>query len=421
MSDRPPQRPKPPAPVEEPSSLSQRRAPDATAGRYSMTTDRPPPRARKVSAPPSKPPSSSDRDPERTMQLGSWNPNADPPLQRTVNTFPGYAAPEPTPPPQNLPKITGYSSKPTPPPDSDTDPTTAYDRTAMRDALNLTPQEATPPYLASSRAYGSPSVPPLPAGSIARGPAPHAHPSYEPPPQTSRSVHPGPNVALRNAPVTPTPKPTQMMLNSADVASAIAQAHSADMPIAPPAAPSVSQLTPSPRLSTPLPRPAPPPRKSIPDDTPAWQGEFDPGQDVDWQKLWLATQRRAWRSLVIVPSGDEADSLPVAKALSVVAFHHLGKTIRVVDATKLTLGELESRSNEVALHKSRGDTVIIALSPLRSSPASLTLAQSADAAILCVSLGRSDIAAANEALDQIGRDRFLGSIILKSPSESFGV
>ena len=47
------------------------------------------------------------------------------------------------------------------------------------------------------------------------------------------------------------------------------------------------------------------------------------------------------------------------------------------------------------------------------SPAALALAQAADAAILCVGLGSSAIDEAERIVEELGRDRVLGSVIFR--------
>jgi hypothetical protein len=58
--------------------------------------------------------------------------------------------------------------------------------------------------------------------------------------------------------------------------------------------------------------------------------------------------------------------------------------------------------------------VLIALGPVLERPASLALAQAADAAILCLVLGDGSIAEATRTIEEIGRERFLGSVILRA-------
>lgn len=129
---------------------------------------------------------------------------------------------------------------------------------------------------------------------------------------------------------------------------------------------------------------------------------------VAWEKIWLATQRRPWRSLAVIPAGPGAFTLGVARALAEVGSRHLGLPMRVTDATGVNLSRLEAFLSE--LRARRG---LLALGPVLERPASLALARAADAVLLCLVLGESSISGARETIDEVGRERFLGSVLLK--------
>jgi hypothetical protein len=194
----------------------------------------------------------------------------------------------------------------------------------------------------------------------------------------------------------------------------------AGSPVQPPQQQQSSQRPPPALVRAPSPPPVggpissrpPPPRKKE-GPSPAWDGNFDPGDDVDWQKLWLATQKKSWRSLVVLASGSECETLRVAQALALVGWHHLGKTIKVIDATKLSLGDLETRLSEVASRTARGETVIVALASVVEKPAALALAQAGDAVILCVTLGETKIGNAEKSLKELAREKILGTVIVE--------
>jgi hypothetical protein len=129
---------------------------------------------------------------------------------------------------------------------------------------------------------------------------------------------------------------------------------------------------------------------------------------IAWEKIWLATQRRPWRSLAVIPAGPGAFTPGVARALAEVGSRHLGLPVRVTDATGITLARLEAFLTE--LRARRG---ILALGPVLERPASLALARAADAVVLCLVLGESSISGAQQTIDEVGRERFLGSVLLK--------
>jgi hypothetical protein len=140
---------------------------------------------------------------------------------------------------------------------------------------------------------------------------------------------------------------------------------------------------------------------------------FDPTSAIAWQRLWLATQRRPWRSLAVIPAGTGAKTPRIARALAGVGSSHLGLSIRVTDATAITLAGLEACLNAWIEPRDSLRRVLLALGPVLEDPASLALAQAADAAILCLVLGESSISEAERTIEEVGRARFVGSMILK--------
>jgi hypothetical protein len=141
---------------------------------------------------------------------------------------------------------------------------------------------------------------------------------------------------------------------------------------------------------------------------------FDAVTAIEWQKLWLATQRRSWRSLAVVPVGGGIPTPRVARALAEAGSSHLGPGMMVTDATNVTLEWLRASMESWTKRRGHVDRVLIALGPVLERPASLALAQAADATILCLVLGESSISDAARTIEEVGRERFLGSVILRA-------
>jgi Mrp family chromosome partitioning ATPase len=54
--------------------------------------------------------------------------------------------------------------------------------------------------------------------------------------------------------------------------------------------------------------------------------------------------------------------------------------------------------------------VILALPPIKSSPVAVSLAQSADSVVLCISMEHMRLTDAKKTIDAIGRDHFVGAV-----------
>lgn len=139
----------------------------------------------------------------------------------------------------------------------------------------------------------------------------------------------------------------------------------------------------------------------------------DPADDPEWQRLWLATLRRPWNSLAIVPSWNNAPMVRMAHVLAAVGQRHLDRSIVVIDATDLQLDELSYVMDQMKTYKESGQSVLIALGLIAKKPPCLSVAQAADACLLCLQMGSSTFKDANRIIDDIGREQFVGSFALR--------
>ena len=88
------------------------------------------------------------------------------------------------------------------------------------------------------------------------------------------------------------------------------------------------------------------------------------------------------------------------------------------DATEVSLATLTSELSALVERARRTDRSVVALPPLLASPAGIALARAVDALILCISLGESAVAEAEQVLAEVGRDRVLGCVIIRERKAS---
>ncbi len=131
-----------------------------------------------------------------------------------------------------------------------------------------------------------------------------------------------------------------------------------------------------------------------------------PSLPEDIRDLWFASLRHEWSALVVLPADDRgASALPLAGALAKIG------GIELVCAEGVTPDSSTRLTQDMLAAAARGRT-IIALDPVVSNPAGLAIALAADAVLLCVTLGQTEIAAARRTVELIGRDRFIGCVTL---------
>ena len=140
----------------------------------------------------------------------------------------------------------------------------------------------------------------------------------------------------------------------------------------------------------------------------------EPWRDPEWQRLWLAVESRPWRSLALIPAGDGGNvdfSLVIAVTLSRTGMVHLGHPVQVADATQVPLQQLARFLSEVRRCTNEGERLLVALPPLSNSPITTSIAQTVDAAVLCVLLEKMSFAQGKKTVSAVGQSRFLGSAI----------
>jgi hypothetical protein len=140
----------------------------------------------------------------------------------------------------------------------------------------------------------------------------------------------------------------------------------------------------------------------------------EPWRDPEWQRLWLAVECRPWRSLALIPASEGAAlefSLIVAVTLSRTGMIHLGRPLQVADATQVPLDQLVRFLSEVRRCTTDGERLLVALPPISNSPITTSIAQTVDAAVLCVLLEKMSSSQSKNTVKQVGHARFLGSAI----------
>jgi len=140
----------------------------------------------------------------------------------------------------------------------------------------------------------------------------------------------------------------------------------------------------------------------------------EPWQDAEWQRLWLAIEGRPWKTLALIPAGGGASpqfTPLIAMILSRTGMVHLGSPVQVADATHVSLNQLTAFFGEVERSTRQGERLLIALPPTGENAITVSIAQAADAALLCILNERMSSSAAKRTVRLIGASRFLGSAI----------
>lgn len=158
------------------------------------------------------------------------------------------------------------------------------------------------------------------------------------------------------------------------------------------------------------------------------------------QELWFATRRREWKSLVVVPASPGTSVLQIAQALGEVGGAIRMSPVQVVNAEGMDLDRIAllvmdlsgadqqpaaksavwtsapegaGREAQTARSAPQSRATIVAIEAVAENPLILPLALAADAVLLCVEMGRTRLADARHTIELIGRDRIIGTVLLR--------
>jgi hypothetical protein len=135
---------------------------------------------------------------------------------------------------------------------------------------------------------------------------------------------------------------------------------------------------------------------------------------AELQQLWFACLRREWSSLVVIPAHSGGSSLYVARSLAEVGGLHRNNPIKLIAAEGNDLTATSKLIIDMTGHVASGGLVIVALDSVVQNQAGIPIALAADAALLVVTYGESDLESARKTLDIVGHDRFVGTVSFQS-------
>ncbi len=140
--------------------------------------------------------------------------------------------------------------------------------------------------------------------------------------------------------------------------------------------------------------------------------------DVRLQKLWLGVEKREWRSLAVLGASPSVETIHIAELLAQLAWRYRGQPSGVCDLRDLSMRLIDYQVQEMHDQLSAGTRLVVALRSMFDNPTAIPMAKQTDAVLLCIALGETNFKAAEETIAAVGRDRVLGSIVLRRRSST---
>lgn len=133
-----------------------------------------------------------------------------------------------------------------------------------------------------------------------------------------------------------------------------------------------------------------------------------------WQRLWLRCHQSDWQSLGLVGSSarDPEAMLEIAQGLARIG-KELGQELAVFDARKIGLVDMDGTLQQVKALTQKGKRCLVVLNLVSENATTVPMVQSLDAALIGVFIGETSVTAASRTIDEAGRSKFLGSIVLQ--------
>lgn len=147
--------------------------------------------------------------------------------------------------------------------------------------------------------------------------------------------------------------------------------------------------------------------------------------DLRLQKLWLSVERREWRSLAVLSASKSLETIQLAELIAQLAWRYRGQPSSVCDLRDLSIRLIDYEVQEMRAQVESGARLVVALRSIFENPTATAIARQTDAVLICIALAETNLKAAEETIAAVGRDRVLGSILLrprvqKGPSPTNG-
>lgn len=135
---------------------------------------------------------------------------------------------------------------------------------------------------------------------------------------------------------------------------------------------------------------------------------------TDLRRACLAVLRAEWSSLALVAADAAAAGQAVAAELAELARAYRLRPVQVLTGAGASAAQIPLLQDELAAAGSgREARVVVTLGDPRADPATAPLLVHVDAALLVVRLGTSEIAAIEEIVGLVGRERVIGCVVAR--------
>ena len=131
------------------------------------------------------------------------------------------------------------------------------------------------------------------------------------------------------------------------------------------------------------------------------------------QRTCLAVLRAEWTTLALVAMDVAAPAQPLAGALVEVARAYRLRPVRAHDAAGAGAARVAQLQDELASARGGDGRLVLTVDDPRRSPGAAALLVHAEAVVVVVRLGVTDMKAVEELVAIVGRERVLGCVVAR--------
>jgi hypothetical protein len=141
--------------------------------------------------------------------------------------------------------------------------------------------------------------------------------------------------------------------------------------------------------------------------------EAVPSDGASLQRCCVDVLRGEWSVLALVAAGPGLPARAVASALVETARSYRLRPVRIVNGAGVPAQQLAPLLDELAATRGGDTRTVVTLGDPGAEPACAPLLVAADAALLLVRLGASEMRSVEEAVALAGRERVVGCLVVK--------
>lgn len=131
-----------------------------------------------------------------------------------------------------------------------------------------------------------------------------------------------------------------------------------------------------------------------------------------WAHAWFALEQVTWSSLAVVPVDITEHALRVASGLAAAGRLYRDGDVELLDARNVPPESTADFVLGLSVQASGGRRAVVALPSPISSPGAIAIVRAVDYAVLVLRLGTTHRDEARRVIEMIGRDHFVGSIVV---------